>query len=376
MKTIKSFCGCFTDRGGFFKKSPWPPEARNKKRIMVPDLLYDIIDLCYTLDKAAVTIYSDLSQFYSERENELSRFWGQMAKEEKEHVVFWEGLLPLAKKGMIPQLFEEPVKIKTQLEDIKNKTQELQKQIMSASLSNKGFLVAFRLEFYLLHPAFEMLFHFAQGLKELDDVVILEDEYEQHINDFIEALNRFDTVSPEMQLLGETLDRLWRGNTDPLTHILNRRGFFNALKPLAHFAQRNKYHVGILMIDIDNFKAINDAYGHQQGDYVLTEVARHIEASLRKSDICGRYGGEEFIVFLPSVGEGENCRLAEKIRTTLHKLKPAGISLTVSIGCTGGQIPVTADADQAVNELIKTADQLLYKAKALGKNQVIHKQNE
>jgi diguanylate cyclase (GGDEF)-like protein len=335
---------------------------------MAPDLLYDIIDLCYSLDKIAVKIYSDLSGFYSGKEKELSQFWGQMAKEEKEHVVFWEGLLALAQKGMIPQLFDEPVKIKTQLEDIKNKTLELQKQITSASLIKKGFLVAYRLEFYLLHPAFEMLFHFAQGLKELEDIVILEDEYEQHINDFIEALNRFGTVSPEMQLLGETLDRLWRenkrlvlqGNTDPLTHILNRRGFFNAVKPLAHFAQRNKYHVGILMIDIDNFKSINDAYGHQQGDYVLAEVARHIEGSLRKSDICGRYGGEEFIVFLPSVGQGENCRLAEKIRTTIQNLKPADISLTVSIGCTGGQIPVTADVDQAVNELIKTADQFLY----------------
>jgi len=221
---------------------------------MAPDLLYDIIDLCYSLDKIAVKIYSDLSGFYSGKEKELSQFWGQMSKEEKEHVVFWEGLLALAQKGMIPQLFDEPVKIKTQLEDIKNKTLEL--------------------------------------------------------------------------------------------------------------------------IDIDNFKAINDTYGHQQGDYVLTEVARHIEASLRKSDICGRYGGEEFIVFLPSVGQGENCRLAEKIRTTIQKLKPADISLTVSIGCSGGQIQVTADADQAVNELIKTADQFLYKAKSLGKNQVIHKQNE
>ena len=102
---------------------------------MAPDLLYDIIELCYSLDKIAVKIYGDLSEFYSSKEKELSQFWAKMVKEEKEHVDFWEGLLPLAKKGMIPQLFDEPVKIKTQLENIRYKTLELQKQITSKSLN-------------------------------------------------------------------------------------------------------------------------------------------------------------------------------------------------------------------------------------------------
>ena len=213
---------------------------------------------------------------------------------------------------------------------------------------------------------------------------IQENNYEKHIDRFIQGLNRYGTVSPEMQLLGETLTRLRRenrqlvlkGNTDILTHLLNRRGFSQTVKPFVHFAQRNRYQVGILMIDIDGFKEINDTHGHQRGDQVLAEVARGIESSLRKSDICGRYGGEKFIVFLPAVEPGAPCLIAKKILTTIEKLNPAGIPVTVSIGCTEGKISPKSDVDGALNRLIENADGFLYQAKTQGRNRVEFEKNQ
>ncbi len=98
-----------------------------------------------------------------------------------------------------------------------------------------------------------------------------EDEYESHLKRFIDALNQFGKTSPEMELLGETLQRLWLENRnlarqslyDNLTGTLNRRGFFDSIKPLSYLAQRSNLMVGIMMIDIDNFKTINDSYGHR-----------------------------------------------------------------------------------------------------------------
>jgi diguanylate cyclase (GGDEF)-like protein len=345
---------------------------------MTENFLYDIVDLCKRLDKMAEGIYHHFHRHYSTSDKELSRFWQQMAKEEKEHIELWEGLLRLVKDGMLPQIFDDPFGTKTELENIRTSVRKLQNTIDSGPPANKGFLVAYKLEFYMLHPTFELLFHFAQDLEELTKLKIPKNNYEKHIDQFIQGLNRYGTVTPEMQLLGETLTRLWKenrklvlqGNTDTLTQLLNRRGFFQAIKPFAYFAQRNQYHVGILMIDIDHFKEVNDTYGHQRGDQVLAMVARGIESSLRKSDICCRYGGEEFIVFLPMVEPGTSCLIARKIRATVEDLKAGGMPVTVSIGCAAGQIAVGSDVDHSIYRMIQRADEFLFRAKSQGRNRV------
>ena len=227
---------------------------------MAQDFFYDIVALCKNLDLIAEEIYRYFHRYYSASEIGLSQFWLQMANEEKEHIELWEGLLHLVKEGMLPQIFDDPFRTKTELEKTRISVIQLHKNINSGPPVNKGFLVAYRLEFYMLHPTFELLFHFAQNLEELTGLKIPKNDYEKHIEQFIQGLNRYGTVTPEMKLLGDTLTRLWKenrqlvlqGNTDPLTRLLNRRGFFQAIKPFAYFAQRNHYHVGILMVDIDH----------------------------------------------------------------------------------------------------------------------------
>ena len=134
----------------------------------------------------------------------------------------------------------------------------------------------------------------------LDDLAAdLYTTYETHLNRFIEALQSHCAMTPELELLGETLQRLWSDNRlltqyathDELTGLLNRRGFWFLARQLAYFSQRNQTNIAVLMLDIDDFRLVNEHYGHPVGDRVLKNIAATVQARLRRSDILGRYGG-------------------------------------------------------------------------------------
>ncbi len=155
---------------------------------------------------------------------------------------------------------------------------------------------------------------------------------------------------------------------DSLTGVLNRRAIIEALSEELARASRTDACTGVLMLDIDNFKHINDCYGHQAGDAVLAEVSGRVAAVLRTYDKVGRYGGEEFLAVLPdcksdllaSIAERIRCRISAKPFTTAS----AGMPVTISIGGTvsgGGQ---TLDAERA----IRNADFAMYGAKNKGRN--------
>ena len=136
------------------------------------------------------------------------------------------------------------------------------------------------MEFYLLHPAFKMIFLL---LRPLADDESPEDGYESHIFKFIDVLTEHGDVTPELELLGETLQRLWKENRelvlqathDDLTEVFNRRGFFAVCVQLAYLAQRYGCMIGVMMVDLDHFKSINDRFGHKTGDI-----------SLKRCNIC------------------------------------------------------------------------------------------
>ncbi|RMH04631.1 MAG: GGDEF domain-containing protein, partial [Aquificota bacterium] len=151
---------------------------------------------------------------------------------------------------------------------------------------------------------------------------------------------------------------------DYLTRALNRGGFFPTFEHLIAQAERYDVSLSLLMLDIDNFKMLNDTYGHMVGDEVLKRVAKVIRKNIRKSDLFARYGGEEFVIALPMTAEP--FYVAEKIRKSIEEepmLKEYG--LTVSIGATVYRKGDTPDS------MIARADQALYKAKSGGKNRVV-----
>ncbi|MSP28048.1 MAG: GGDEF domain-containing protein [Methylococcales bacterium] len=117
---------------------------------------------------------------------------------------------------------------------------------------------------------------------------------------------------------------------DFLTTVYNRRATQQLLDKEFHHFQRYHNHCSLILLDIDYFKAVNDSYGHETGDKILHSVTAVLTAQLRKTDILGRWGGEEFLVVLPSTTIEQAIEVAEKLRHELAKEKMLGISCTIS----------------------------------------------
>ena len=155
---------------------------------------------------------------------------------------------------------------------------------------------------------------------------------------------------------------------DPLTQTLNRRAFIDRTEVEASAMQRHGHAACLLMLDLDNFKAINDNHGHATGDEVLTACAAAIQTVLRGADVLARWGGEEFIVLLPQTQAADALSVAERMREVLQALQPAhwpnGLRVTASIGL------APWPPGQDVDAVIRLADAALYAAKAGGRNQI------
>ena len=156
--------------------------------------------------------------------------------------------------------------------------------------------------------------------------------------------------------------------TDPLTSLGNRATFDMSIKQAAAITQRSGKPYSLLLIDLDHFKQVNDSYGHQVGDTILQRVADAIKNSARDSDICCRYGGEEFAVILPDTKAKNAEILAERIHAQVAKVSiqqpSVRQSVTVSIGisCANKRSNVRPET------LVEEADQALYLAKEKGRN--------
>ena len=161
---------------------------------------------------------------------------------------------------------------------------------------------------------------------------------------------------------------------DALTGIFNRKYFTEKIASDISFAKRHQIPLSLLVIDVDHFKKVNDTYGHNTGDYVLTQVARIINDSLRDNDMVARYGGEEFVVIAQGIDFEGGKILAERIRcrieeAPLNALDTTGTALRVTISIGVASVSTEAGVDEDV--MISTADQNLYHAKEKGRNKVV-----
>ena len=154
---------------------------------------------------------------------------------------------------------------------------------------------------------------------------------------------------------------------DPLTGLYNRRYMEDALDRYISLAERTGCATSVLMIDLDNFKMLNDTYGHAKGDAVLREVAAQLVGALRPSDVVARYGGEELMVILPNCGTQDAAAKAETLRLRIESLSEIhGMPISASFGV--ASVPETSTG---VADVIPMADAALYAAKQEGKNRVV-----
>jgi diguanylate cyclase (GGDEF)-like protein/PAS domain S-box-containing protein len=180
------------------------------------------------------------------------------------------------------------------------------------------------------------------------------------------AVELFSDASTTMNVVREIAILRREVFIDQLTGIGNRKFADMNLRNL--FENQNFYGIGfgILFIDIDNFKHINDDYGHEIGDRVLVMVAKTIASSLRQPDIVARWGGEEFIIMIPKIPENKLLEIAERVRVLVEKtwldIEEKTISVTVSVGGTMYQ-----ETDN-MSTLINRADKNMYLSKKAGKN--------
>lgn len=153
---------------------------------------------------------------------------------------------------------------------------------------------------------------------------------------------------------------------DPLTGLFNRRYMDDTLDRLQRLAERNHSPLSLVMIDLDNFKMLNDTYGHAKGDAVLCDVAQVIQGHLRASDLACRYGGEELVLILPdcsldhALAKAELCRGRIEALSTMHH-----VTISASIG-----VASYPETSKNCEELMGSADAAMYQAKALGRNRV------
>jgi diguanylate cyclase (GGDEF)-like protein len=169
----------------------------------------------------------------------------------------------------------------------------------------------------------------------------------------------------------QNLERI--STLDPLTNLYNRRAVFECFSRMLEYALRQDKSLAIVMADIDDFKHINDNYGHQVGDAVLQEFAQILKEHVRIYDCSGRYGGEEFLCIFMDSDKHQTQKIHERILEKLaHKVfEIQGHRLQIGYSAGTADTSELDSQDQTMEHLIKIADERLYKAKQNGKNQVV-----
>ncbi len=156
--------------------------------------------------------------------------------------------------------------------------------------------------------------------------------------------------------------------TDSLTGVATRRNFFVQAERALEQAKRSGRSISVIMSDLDHFKEINDEHGHVKGDEALRLVAEAARETLRRSDIIGRYGGEEFAVILPETEVEAAKATAERLRSEVNAIRVPGTLTNLSISI--GVVSEVPDGGETVDTILEQADQALYEAKRLGRNRV------
>lgn len=247
--------------------------------------------------------------------------------------------------------------------DVSDKLEKLADQI-EEKLSDILNLSYLHKENVIKHEKIVQNYHDDKFLKILDELKYIREQNEK-------LTEKLELYHKEIQRLNTELKIAKEDATlDFLTGLVNRRSFDRALEDLLKEVREKGYTFTLILMDIDNFKQINDTYGHPVGDMVLKEVSAVLRMYLRANTIIGRLGGEEFGIILPGVSISDGIKVAERIRGIIEnrelKHNDKVIKITASFGVT------ESNKDDTKESIYTRADNALYKAKKEGKNKVVY----
>lgn len=187
-------------------------------------------------------------------------------------------------------------------------------------------------------------------------------------DEFGDLMRQFYSMKEQMDRSYQDLEMV--SFTDSLTGLYNRHYFFQMAKQQTQVAVRSKHPVCVILCDVDHFKPINDTHGHLVGDEALKHISDIVRKSVRESDICARFGGEEFVVLLNNSNIDNSSTIAEKIRATLESTPCHADGITLNMTISAGVASIDGAGDNNINDAIDKADKALYEAKNAGRNRV------
>lgn len=329
----------------------------------------EILERCVDLDSHAERTYREMAAACPEPS--VAEVFRQMALEEAEHVRWWTELLSAWNEGLLPDIADEHG-MTERLDEIGNSLAETAVWEPEDASVDKMLAVAARMEFFMLDSIFGELLDLVQPGGSANH----HEAYSRHVQRLVSAIEQHGEADMAV-FLARLLKRAYRdqqalaalASRDQLTGLLNRRGLLGYLEQWLAWSARYGRPLGVVLLDIDRFKEINDRYGHAAGDKALQQVARSLERAVRSSDVVGRFGGDEFIIVSPESGEPELALLLDRVVEIVRGTPVETGSDTVLVTVSAGASWAAGDSLVSAQQVVAAADRSLYQAKDAGRNQ-------
>jgi diguanylate cyclase (GGDEF)-like protein len=328
----------------------------------------EILQRCVELDTTAYNTYEELAKWC--RDPELKRTFERMRLEESGHIAWWSELRDAYAAGLVPPPIDE-LTLREAIDEAEAQVSGLLGKDLSVLGPDEMLDLAVRMEFFMLDTAFgELIELLDPGMSHAH-----REAYSRHVLRLVNEIEARGDESGTSAFLARVLSRAFANQErlatlathDPLTGLFNRRGFYNYLAQSCSWAERYRRPIGVLVIDIDHFKRVNDTFGHPAGDEVLRRISTTFTDVARTSDMVGRYGGEEFAILAPETSAAALVSLAQRVLEEVRSrtlIPNVDHPVTVSVG-----IGYAEDGHHTTPELLlASADKSLYEAKNTGRN--------
>jgi diguanylate cyclase (GGDEF)-like protein len=336
----------------------------------------EVLELCVRMDTLASLAYTSMAAACDDEQ--VAAVMVKMAFEEASHVEWWTELLAAWDGGLLPDIYADSAEAKTQLTEIIASLEASTPTTDGPLTGDQCLSAAVSIEFFMLDSLFGELLDLAEPAIARKR----HEAYSRHIERLIDAVEEYYRGETMAGFLARVLRRSWRENRrlaayamrDPLTGLSNRRAFGAQLRQWTAWSARYGRPLSVALLDIDDFKSVNDKHGHAAGDAMLSAVAQAIAGAVRASDMAARYGGDEFAILAPETGPDDARKLAERVLEAIREAEIVAddgqrVRVTGSIGVTVMIDPADSEPRRS-EELLANADQGLYAAKQAGRDRM------